>query len=99
MCSSCGYPSAPGHWTEAGASETPDRLRVRFRRALILQSVLKPFGLTAHDGIHVPGIQLSNLSGNHVIVRDLAELWKEAERMTGAVIDPLDPRLIGEASS
>jgi hypothetical protein len=97
MCSSCGYPTAPGHWTDAGASETPDRLRARFRRAQILQDVLKPFGLTAHDGIHVPGIQLSNFSGDHVIVRDLAELWKEAERMKGAAIDPLDPRLIGEA--
>lgn len=97
MCSSCGYPAAPGHWTEAGASETHDRLRARFRRAQILKDVLKPFGLSAHDGIHVPGIQLSNLSGNHVIVRDLAELWKEAERMTGVAIDPLDPRLIGEA--
>ena len=97
MCSSCGYPAAPGHWTEAGASETPDRLRARFRRAQILKGVLKPFGLSAHDGIQVPGIQLSNLSGNHVIVRDLAELWQEAERMTGVAIDPLDPRLIGEA--
>ena len=95
MCSSCGYPAAPGHWTEAGTSETHDRLRARFRRAQILKDVLKPFGLSAHDGIHVPGIQLSNLSGSHVIVRDLAELWKEVERMTGAVIDPLDPRLIG----
>ena len=97
MCSSCGYPAAPGHWTEAGTSETRDRLRARFRCAQILRDVLKPFGLSAHDGIHVPGIQLSNLSGNHVIVRDLAELWKEAERMTGVAIDPLDPRLIGEA--
>ena len=97
MCSSCGYPAAPGHWTEAGASEIHDRLRTRFRRAQILKDVLKPFGLSAHDGIHVPGIQLSNLSGNHVIVRDLAELWQEAERMTGVAIDPLDPRLIGEA--
>ena len=98
MCSSCGFPAAPGHWTDAGASETHDRLRARFRRAQILQGVLKPFGLTAHDGIHVPGIQLSNLSGSHTIVRDLAELWKEAERMTGSAIDPLDPRLIGKAA-
>ena len=98
MCSSCGYPAAPGHWTEAGASETHDRLRARFQRAQILKHVLKPFGLSAHDGIHVPGIQLSNHFGNHVIVRDLAELWKEAECMTGVAIDPLDPRLIGEAS-
>jgi hypothetical protein len=95
MCSSCGFPAAPGHWTEAGASATHDRLRARFRRAQILQAVLPRFGLTAHDSITVPGIQLSTLSGNHIIVRDLSEVWKEAERMTGAAIDPLDPRLIG----
>ena len=95
MCSSCGFPAAPGHWSDAGASSTPDKLRARFRRAQVLQAVLSQFGLTAHDSIHVPGIQLSTLSGNHMMVRDLAEVWKEAERMTGAPIDPLDPRIIG----
>ena len=95
MCASCGFPAAPGHWTEAGAFETHDRIRARFRRAQILQAVLPKFGLTAHDSISVPGLQLSNLSGNHVMVRDLAELWQEAERMTGHAIDPLDARLVG----
>lgn len=94
MCSSCGFPAAPGHWTDAGAFETHDRLRARFRRAQVLQAVLPKFGLTAHDSISVPGIQLSNMSGSHAMVSDLAELWKEAERMTGGVIDPLDPRLL-----
>ena len=40
MCASCGFPAAPGHWTEAGAATAPDRLRARFRRAQVLQSVL-----------------------------------------------------------
>ena len=30
MCANCGYPAAPGHWTEAGAATAPDRLRARF---------------------------------------------------------------------
>lgn len=95
MCSSCGYPAAPGHWTEAGAATAPDRLRARFRRAQVLQSVLKIYGLTAHDGALVPGIQVSTLSGNHAIVPDLEQVWAAAERMAGGPVDPLDPRYLG----
>jgi len=95
MCASCGFPAAPGHWTEAGASTAPDRLRSRFRRAQVLQSILPAYGLTAHDGALVPGIQIATLSGNQAIVRDLEEVWAVAERLAGGPIDPLDPRFIG----
>lgn len=95
MCASCGFPAAPGHWTEAGAATAPDRIRSRFRRAQVLQSVLPAYGLTAYDGAQVPGIQVSTLSGNQTIVRDLEEVWAVAERLTGGPIDPLDPRFIG----
>ena len=95
MCASCGFPAMPGHWTEAGAADAPDRLRARFRRAQILQSVLPAYGLTAHDGAQVPGIQISTLSGNQTIARDLAELWSAAEQLSGGPVDPLDPRFIG----
>jgi hypothetical protein len=91
MCSACGYPAAPGHWTEAGAASMGDRLRARFRRAQILQRVLQPYGMKAHDGGLVPGIQLSTQTGEQTIVRDLTEVWLEAERMSGKTIDPLAP--------
>ena len=94
MCNACGNPAAPGHWTEAGADTPGERLRARFRRAQILRSVLPSYGLTAHDGGVVDGIQLSTLSGNSTMVNNLAELWAEAERLTGAPIDPLDPRFL-----
>jgi hypothetical protein len=96
MCSACGYPAAPGHWTEAGAANIADRLRARFRRAQVLQFVLAHYGLKAHDDGLVPGMQISNQTGSQVIVRDLAEVWIEAQRMTGHVIDPLDQRFIGD---
>ena len=96
MCASCGFPAAPGHWTEAGAATAPDRLRQRFRRARVLQSVLRPFGLTAHDGGLVPGIQIATLSGNQAIVATLEDVWTLAEQLTGSAIDPLDPRFIGD---
>lgn len=95
MCSACGFPAAPGHWTEAGASELPDRLRARFRRAQVLQSVLPSYGLTAHDGATVTGIQIGALSGGETIVRNLEEVWATAEKLAGKAIDPLDPRFIG----
>lgn len=92
MCSACGYPAAPGHWTEAGTANMSERLRSRFRRSLILQHVLKFYGLNVHDGGLVPGIQISNQFGSEIIVRDLAEVWALAEQWTGSAIDPLDPR-------
>ncbi len=94
MCASCGFPAAPGHWTEAGAATAPDRLRERFRRAQVLQSVLRPYGLTAYDGGLVPGIQIATLAGNQSIVRTLEDVWTLAEQLTGAAIDPLDPRFL-----
>lgn len=95
MCASCGFPAVPGHWTEAGAATPHDRLRARLRRAQILQAVLPGYGLTAHDGLMVPGIQISNRSGHHEIVRDLAEVWAVAERLAGRPVDPLDARFLG----
>ena len=95
MCSACGYPAAPGHWTEAGAASAHDRLRAKFRRGQVLQKVLPAYGLKAFDGGEIPGIQISTLSGNHSIVRDLDEVWALAEKLSGGPVDPLDPRFTG----
>lgn len=96
MCSACGFPAAPGHWTEAGASTAHDRLRTRFRRVEVLQNVLPAYGLKAYDGGEIPGIQLSTMTGSQTIVRDLDEVWALAEKVSGGPVDPLDPRFIGE---
>ena len=96
MCASCGFPAMPGHWTEAGAADAPDRLRARFRRAQVLKSVLPAYGLTADDGGQVPGIQVATVSGAREIVLDLEAVWVAAERLSGRPVDPLDPRFIGE---
>ena len=94
MCNACGNPAVPGHWTDAGAATPGDRLRARFHRAGVLNAILRPYGLSAHDGGMVPGIQLSTLSGAQVIVQNLAEVWAEAERLCGRPIDPLDPQYL-----
>ena len=95
MCANCGFPAAPGHWTESGAASPTDRLRGRFRRAQVLKSVLREFGLTAHDDGMVPGVQIGTLSGSVTSARDLDEVWCEAERMLGSPVDPLDRRFLG----
>ena len=97
MCNACGNPAVPGPWTDAGAATPGDRLRARFHRAAVLNAILRPYGLSAHDGGMVPGIQLSTLSGAQVIVPNLAEVWTEAERLCGRPIDPLDPRYLTDA--
>jgi hypothetical protein len=51
--------------------------------------------LKAHDGGLVPGIQLSTQTGEQAIVRDLTEVWLEAERMSGKTIDPLAACFVG----
>jgi len=96
MCSACGYPATPGHWTDAGATTPHDKLRARFRRAEVLHRVLSAYGLAAHDGGDVPGIQLASLTGAQAILPNLEELWAAAERLAGRPIDPLDPRFTGE---
>ncbi len=96
MCNACGNPAVPGHWTDAGAATPGDRLRARFHRVAVLNTILRPHGLTAHDGGVVPGIQLSTLSGAHFIVSDLAEVWTVAERLIGHPIDPLDDRYLAD---
>jgi hypothetical protein len=97
MCASCGFPAAPGHWTEAGAANGPDRLRARFRRAQILQAVLPSYGLTAYDDGLIPGMTVATLTGDQALTADLDEVWRAAERMSGQPIDPLDSRFLSDA--
>lgn len=89
MCSLCGFPAAPGHWTEAGAATAHDRLRERFRRVAMLSVLLRPLGVSVHDGGLVPGIQVTGPGGASTIVPDLDALWLEVERLTGRPFDPL----------
>lgn len=96
MCALCGFPMAPGHWTEAGARAPGDRMRARLRREAALRRALRPCGLDARDGAPMPGVRLSTPGGRQVLAPDLDALWRAAERALGAPVDPLDPRFLGE---
>lgn len=94
MCASCGFPAAPGHWTEAGIDKSFDRIQARYRRASLLRAVLRSHGLTAHDDATTPGITISTQTGSHEIVQDLSALWAVAEKLIGRPVDPLAPQFI-----
>lgn len=95
MCGACGFPSLPGHWTDAGASEPGDRLRLRFTRLAIVNRLLAPYRLSAHDDGATPGFQLMAPGGERVLVPNLEALWIEAARLAGTAIDPLSPYALG----
>jgi hypothetical protein len=87
MCSLCGVMSKE-HWAEAG-----DGARARAFRAKALNRVLEHHGLSVHAwaaGAYV----LRDRKGGTAVVSDLGALWIEAERLSGAVLDPLDPALV-----
>jgi hypothetical protein len=88
MCNACGFPARPGHWTDAGLTTPHDRIRARFTRAALLQRLLKPYGLTAHDDGQT-GLRLSTLSGASVMVEGLDDLWAKAAILAGRPIDVL----------
>ena len=96
MCSACGYPSRPGHWTDAGAADPASRLRLRFTRLAAVNRLLAPWGIKAHDDGVTPGLQLFAPGGARELVADLEGLWAAASRMAGQPIDPLSPRALGE---
>jgi len=99
MCSACGFPSRPGHWTDAGASTPGERLRIRHMRIAIINRLLKPYGLSARDNTAVPGFQLIATGGKRVLVPDLEVLWQEAARLAGTAIDPLSERALAHGAN
>jgi hypothetical protein len=96
MCSACGFPAAPGHWTDAGAQSPGDRLRLRFIRVAAVNRLLAPYGLKAYDDGVTPGLQLLAPDGQRELVPDLEALWTAASRKAGEPIDPLSLRALAD---
>ncbi len=94
MCNACGFPAAPGHWTDAGADSAGDRLRLRFSRIAVVNRLLAPYGLSARDDGVTPGLQLFAPGGEWVLVPDLEAVWREAARLAGTPVDPMSDRAL-----
>lgn len=87
MCALCNALGGE-HWAELEGGR-----RARILRVALLGRVLDHFGLSLHDWggrVYV----LRDRKGRSAVVTDLGGLWVEAERLHGAPLDPLDPRLL-----
>jgi hypothetical protein len=101
MCALCGVLGGSQHWTDAAPrpgvfTRNTDALERRRERALRLSyanRILALYGLRLADW---QGSQfvLSSATGKTEMVEDLAHLWTAAERLTGRLCDPLDPRIV-----
>jgi hypothetical protein len=87
MCGLCGV-----LLSETWAEEADDR-RARVLRLKLLNRVLAHFGLRLDEWAGRVYV-LRDRTGRTAVVDDLGAIWREAERLTGHPLDPLDPELL-----
>jgi hypothetical protein len=87
MCGLCGV-----LLSETWAEEAGDR-RARVLRLKLLNRVLAHFGLALDEWAGRVYV-LRDRTGRTAVVDDLGAIWREAERLAGAPLDPLDPELL-----
>lgn len=110
MCVLCNQLWIEDHWSEVAAIDQDDgpsdvvrlevhvqrrgqRLRDRAERARLVGLVLRGLGITLQDWEGSSYI-LRDAKGKSAVVHDLATVWDEVARMTGAAPDPLDPSFV-----
>jgi hypothetical protein len=107
VCVLCSQLWVEDHWADAAstsgggdvvalethATRRGNRLRDRAARARLFNLILARRGLSLQDWEGSSYI-LRDATGRSAVVSNLAQVWAEVERMTGAPIDPLDPELI-----
>lgn len=105
MCVLCSQLWVEDHWADAApaagdvvalethAARRGNRLRDRAERARLFNLILARRGLSLQDWEGSSYI-LRDATGRAAVVSDLAQVWAEVERMTGAPLDPLDPEFI-----
>jgi hypothetical protein len=106
MCGLCGVLGGRGHWTDsstnpdafAARDDTGTTLRERQERTRLVNRVLKYYGLGLKDWSGNAYILKGN-TGKTAIVDNLAQMWSEAETLTGRRFDPLADDLITDLAS
>jgi hypothetical protein len=84
MCSLCGV-LLNESWAEQGGDRRARALRLR-----IMNRVLAHFGLRLDEWAGRVYV-LGDRTGRTAVVDDLSAIWREAERLIGRPLDPLDP--------
>ena len=92
-----------GHWADSSTSpeafaaraEIPTTMRERQERSRLVNRVLSHYGLSLKDWSGTAYVLRGN-TGKTAIVDNLAQMWAEAEKLTGRSFDPLDDALIAD---
>lgn len=87
MCSLCGVLLSET-WAEQGGDRRARALRLR-----LLNRVLSHFGLRLDEWAGRVYV-LRDPTGRTAVVEDLSAIWREAERLAGRPLDPLDSALL-----
>lgn len=96
MCGLCGAFGNEEHWSsgtgakEASGVETRRASRERLEQ---INCILKHFRIKVTSWQNTSYL-LQGSTGKQNIVNSLAGIWSEAEKMSGLLIDPLDPQLL-----
>ncbi|UTW11727.1 hypothetical protein [Marinobacterium rhizophilum] len=95
MCGLCGTLGREDHWTTDGhtAADTAARRRERYRRIAQANRILGLSRLRLED-FQGASYVLSSATGKQEMVSDLGALWRQADALSGARLDPLDPDLL-----
>lgn len=96
MCDVCAVFGIGDHWTEAAkladgmfpARDIQRHRRHRRERLALVNRLLAPVGLTCDDW-DGEAFVLYDPAGRMRIAATLPELWKEAEALSGRLLDPL----------
>lgn len=99
MCMACGQMFMNIHWSdtqktdEAGFVDLGLLLRTRMEKVKFTNQVLNFYGLrvSSRSG---GGYTVSTRTGRSVLCEDFGDLWPKAQKLTGRLVDPLDPALI-----
>ena len=101
MCVLCGDLIGEVNWAEqtvTGASVGTEsaRRQARFHRTRVVNRVLAPYQLSAHEDLSGTRYVVADRKGAQEVVRDLGELWPAADRLARTSLDPLDSDLLAE---
>lgn len=101
MCGFCGLVGGAEHWSEMRQAPRPDddplaqgsRQRERLHRIALLDRVTRHYGVRVRDWAGSSFI-LAHVTGETVVIGELAQLWPEVERLAKVRCDPLSPALL-----
>ena len=110
MCVLCGELVMKVHWTDqkihdkevdpfvrVGESQRI-RVRSRIQRAKFTTRILEYYGLRLSDW-NGSRYVLSDKKGNTLVIKDLGDMWTEAQKLVRTKMDPLDSALLKSIAS